>query len=106
MDPKPIKDEMLKFFTHFYRPRIYIIDTDFNDGGLLLFHRYDGWDLRKDWIKPTLKNLNIIWKRPVGLISKGFIYVFSSNKFTEETIRELSFEQILENMKNSKASYK
>ena len=33
LDPDPIKKEMLKFFTHFYRPRIYVIDSDFEDGG-------------------------------------------------------------------------
>ncbi len=30
--PQPVKEEMLTFFTHFQRPRIYLIDTDFIDG--------------------------------------------------------------------------
>ena len=66
--PEPIKAEMLKFFTHFYRPRIYVIDADFEDGGLLLYHRDDGRRLRSNWIQPTLKNINLLWKGSVSLI--------------------------------------
>ena len=60
LNPEPIKDEMLGFYTHFYRPRIYVIDSDYQDGCLLLYHRDDGRALRKDWIRPTLRNLNMI----------------------------------------------
>ena len=34
-----IKEQMLSFFSHFYRPRIYLVDSNFMDGGLLLVHR-------------------------------------------------------------------
>lgn len=101
IDPLPVKEEMLKFFTHFYRPRIYIIDSDFQDGGLLLFHRDDGKRLKKDWIKPTLKNLNLIWKGPVSLISKNWLYSYSANLFKETVVTEISFEQVQERMRNS-----
>ncbi len=101
IDPHPIKSEMLKFFTHFYRPRIYIIDTDFQDGGLLLYHRDDNRRLRKDWIKPTLKNLNLIWKGPVSLVSKNWLYSFSANLFKETVVTEVPFEQVQARMQNS-----
>ncbi|MBF0288478.1 MAG: SpoVR family protein [SAR324 cluster bacterium] len=106
IDPQPVKEEMLKFFTHFYRPRIYIIDTDFQDGGLLLYHRDDGRRLKKNWIKPTLKNLNLIWKGPVFLISKNWLYSFSANLFKEAVITEVSFEQIQEKISNSEQPFR
>ncbi|MCP4753746.1 MAG: hypothetical protein GY866_22915 [Proteobacteria bacterium] len=98
VDPELVKQDMLSFFTHFHRPRIYIIDTDFMDGGLLLFHRNDQKKLRKDWIKPTLKNVNFIWKGPVSLAAGEMMYTYSASKFTEKTIREVTFEQVLERM--------
>ncbi len=106
IDPRPVKDEMLKFFTHFYRPRIYIIDSDFQDGGLLLYHRDDGRRLRKNWIKPTLRNLNLIWKGPVSLISKNWLYSFSANLFKETVITEISFEHIQEKIHNSEQPFR
>ncbi|MCM8529680.1 MAG: SpoVR family protein, partial [Lentisphaeraceae bacterium] len=32
IDPEPIKGEMLNFFVHLHRPRIYIVDVDYMDG--------------------------------------------------------------------------
>jgi stage V sporulation protein R len=69
-----IKDEMLKFFDDFGRPMLYIIDSDFMDGGLLIFHDNKGKDLREDWIHPTLKNMTYIWKAPVSIISGDKFY--------------------------------
>ena len=106
IDPEPIKNEMLNFFTHFHRPRIYLIDTDFQDGGLLLYHRDDGRRLRKDWIKPTLKNLNLIWKGPVYLVSRNWLYSFSANLFKETVVTAVRFESILERMRNSEKPFR
>ena len=105
LDPKLVKQEMLNFFSHFHRPRIYIIDTDFIDGGLLLYHRNDGRALRKSWIVPTLKNINFIWKSAVSLISGEKIYTYSNRKFEEKGIDEISFEQIMERMDRNKKPF-
>ena len=70
LNPEPVVDEMLKFFTHFYRPRIYVIDSDYLDGGLLLMHRDDGRALKAEWIRPAMMNFSRIWKSPVYLLSK------------------------------------
>jgi stage V sporulation protein R len=101
LKPEPIKAEMLSFFTHFNRPRIYIVDTDFIDGGLLLFHRNDRRKLRRDWIKPTLRNVNYLWKSAVSLVSADTLYTFSNNQFSEKAVAEVPFEQIVERMKKS-----
>ncbi|MBN2736624.1 MAG: SpoVR family protein [Spirochaetales bacterium] len=103
LNPDPIKEEMLKFYTSFGRPRIYIIDNDFHDGGLLLFHRDDKKLLRKDWIKPTLRNLNIIWKSGVFLLSKSTLYSYYASKYNETIVTPVTFETVMERMmKNQK----
>jgi stage V sporulation protein R len=105
LDPSAVKQEMLTFFTHFHRPRIYIIDTDFIDGGLLLYHRNDGRALRKAWIEPTLKNINYIWKSAASLISGEKIYTYSNRKFEEKSIKEISFDQVMERMDRNKKPF-
>lgn len=103
LDPEPVKPEMLKFFTHFYRPRIYLVDTDFEDGGLLLYHRDDGRRLRLEWIRPTLKNLNLIWKGSVYLCSRGTLFGYVGGRYKEMRIGEVPFDQVCERMsKNQK----
>jgi stage V sporulation protein R len=106
IDPDLVKGEMLSFFTHFQRPRIYLIDTDFIDGGLLLYHRDDGQKLRKDWIRPTLKNINFIWKGAASLAAGGVLYTYSNNRLAEKTLPETTFEQVLERMKKSEKPIK
>ena len=95
LDPEPIKGEMLTFFTHFYRPRIYLIDNDFRDGGLLLFHRDDGRELRQEWIMPTLKNLNLIWKGPVSLVTGDQLHSFSAGKSRVSGVNKIPFTEIV-----------
>ena len=103
--PKFVKDEMLKFFTNFGRPMIYIIDADFEDGGLLLYHRFDEASLKEEWIGPTMKNMNYIWKFPIYLISDTTFYRFSGNKLTKKDINPISFEEIKEKLANNKKPF-
>ncbi|MCA9641074.1 MAG: SpoVR family protein, partial [Myxococcales bacterium] len=105
LDPVPVKTEMLNFFTHFYRPRIYLVDTDFQDGGLLLFHRNDGRKLREEWIKPTLRNVNLIWKGPVALISGTTLYGFTANTYKETAISEVPFEQVAQRLQRDEKPF-
>jgi stage V sporulation protein R len=106
IEPEPVKEEMLNFFTHFHRPRIYVIDNDFMDGGLLLFHRDDNRPLRQDWINPTLRNLNLIWKAPVALLSRDTLYAYSANSYKETKTAVPSFETVLERMQNSEKPFR
>ena len=106
IEPEPVKEEMLGFFTHFHRPRIYVIDNDFMDGGLLLFHRDDGKPLRQDWINPTLRNLNLIWKAPVSLLSRDTLYSYSTNSYKETKTAVPSFETALERMQSSEKPFR
>ncbi len=106
IDPTPVKGQMLNFFTHFHRPRIYVIDVDFGEGGLLLYHRDDGRDLRRKWIRPTLKNINLIWKGPVALLCRESLYSLSAGKFRNSTVRAPSFDEIVERMQEGKAPFR
>ncbi len=104
--PEPIKNEMLGFFAHFYRPRIYIIDTDYLDGGLLLMHRDDGRSLRADWIRPTLNNLKRIWKAPVYLLSQDKLYAARADGYKERTVKGITFEEAAERLSRQQRPFK
>ncbi|MDF1813402.1 MAG: SpoVR family protein [Verrucomicrobiales bacterium] len=105
VNPEPVKEQMLNFFTHFHRPRIYLIDVDFMEGGLLLYHRDDGRDLRRRWIRPTLKNINMIWKGPVSLLCRESLYTLSAGKFKNSTVEAPPFEHIVERMQEGRRPF-
>jgi stage V sporulation protein R len=100
VEPEICKDHMLSFFVDYFRPRIYIVNDDYNNGGLLLFHRYNGKDLREDWMKPTLKNLSRIWHGDCYIMSNNVIYSMRGKTYNATKIsRVFEFEEIVELMK-------
>lgn len=106
LDPEPIKDQMLASYSHFFRPRIYVIDNDFQDGGLLLFHRDDGHALRKDWIEPTLRNLNVIWKGPVAILSKGELFATRGSEYQTAEADAITFEQVCDRISSGEKPFR
>ena len=68
-------------------------------------HRNDGRRLREDWVKPTLRNLNMIWKGPVSLVSSNTLYGFSANTYKETAISEVSFEQVTARMQRDEKPF-
>jgi stage V sporulation protein R len=105
LEPEPVKEQMLNFFTHFHRPRIYLIDVDFLEGGLLLYHRDDGRDLRRRWIRPTLKNINMVWKGPVSLLCRESLYTLSAGKFKNSSVEAPEFDTIVERMQEGRRPF-
>lgn len=103
---KYVKEEMLNFFVDFNRPIIYIIDTDFQDGGLLLYHKYKGKDLKINWIPPTLGNINRIWKAPAYLITDNLLFRASEKDVIKTEIKSLDFDTIKEKMFNNEKPFK
>jgi stage V sporulation protein R len=68
---KKVKDKLLQSLTNFGQPVIDVIDANYeNRGELVLSHRHDGVDLEPNYAKETLKNLQHVWKRPVGIVSR------------------------------------
>ncbi|MBI2337178.1 MAG: SpoVR family protein [Deltaproteobacteria bacterium] len=63
-----IKQQLLASLTNWGQPFIYVTDANFgNRGELYLTHRHEGMDLKMDWAESTLKNLFLIWRRPVSI---------------------------------------
>jgi stage V sporulation protein R len=67
-DFNKIKQGLLGQLTNFGRPFIEVVDGNFaNRQELLLSHKHHGMDLKMDFAQETLKNLFMIWQRPVGI---------------------------------------
>ncbi len=65
-----IKGQLLGMLTNFGQPFIYVVDANhLNRGELLLGHRHEGKDLKTDYARDTLCNLERIWQRPVSLLT-------------------------------------
>ena len=66
-----VKEALLFQLTNFGSPVIFVTDSNYaNRGELVLTHEYEGIDLREDYSRETLINLQRIWKRPVHLDTK------------------------------------
>ncbi|HUQ69346.1 MAG TPA: SpoVR family protein, partial [Planctomycetaceae bacterium] len=63
-----IKQQLLTSLTNHGRPFIYVFDANYrNRGELYLQHQYQGIELKPDYTKDTLANLQKLWARPVHL---------------------------------------
>ena len=68
---KKVKNKLLQSLTNFGQPVIDVVDANHdNRGELVLAHKHDGVDLEPTYAKETLKNLQQVWKRPVGIVTK------------------------------------
>jgi len=65
---KEIKEKLLFRLTNFGQPFIYVEDGNYNNRGeLYLRHRHEGVDLKIDYARDTLRNLQKLWSRPVHI---------------------------------------
>ncbi len=65
-----IKAKLLGMLTNFGQPFIYVVDSNhLNRGELLLGHRHEGQDLKVDYARDTLRNLERIWRRPASILT-------------------------------------
>ena len=86
-----VKRKLLQQLTNFGQPIIEVIDGNFeNRGELLLAHRHDGVDLRIDYAKDTLTNLQAMWRRPVGIVTrvdgKGVLMRYDGRDHTDRKV--------------------
>jgi stage V sporulation protein R len=57
--------------TNFGQPIIAVEDGNHdNRGELLLVHKHDGVDLKVDYARETMRNIQTMWRRPVNLATK------------------------------------
>jgi len=66
-----VKRKLLASLTNLGHPRIHVVNGNYeNRSELLLEHVYEGVNLDISFAKPTLKNLALIWSRPVHIITQ------------------------------------
>ena len=79
---RKIKQRLLFQLTNFGQPIIRIADGNYrNKGELLLKHQYEGIELKHDYARETLRNIQRIWNRPVVLATA-----------VDEKLRLISFD--------------
>jgi len=83
-----VKAMLMKQLTNFGQPMIYVEDANYkNRGELLLWHKFDGQDLKGDYARETLQNLVSLWSRPVHIRtvseSKQVIWSHDGTRFEE-----------------------
>lgn len=65
-----VKTQLLQALTNFGQPFIYVVDANYlNRGELLLGHRHEGMDLKLDYARDTLRNLERVWRRPTSILT-------------------------------------
>ncbi len=90
-DFKAIKAQLLFQMTNFGQPIIKVEDANFeNRGELLLQHAHEGLDLQPNYMDATLKNLFLLWKRPVNLITimdnEPQLFRYDGNDYTKHSL--------------------
>ncbi len=88
---RKVKDKLLHMLTNFGQPVIAIEDGNYdNRGEILLVHRHDGVDLKLDYARDTLRNVQTLWRRPVNLVSKvegrGTLFRFDGKEHSDKRV--------------------
>jgi stage V sporulation protein R len=87
-----IKEKLLFQLTNFGQPYICVEDGNYsNRGELYLKHRHEGVDLKLDYAHDTMRNLHIIWTRPVHLETVidevPYLFTFDGNGFNRKKMQ-------------------
>jgi stage V sporulation protein R len=70
-DWRKVKNQLLFSLTNFGNPIIRVEDGNFeNRGELLLVHQHEGIDLEYDKAIETLRNIHLVWQRPVHIFTR------------------------------------
>jgi stage V sporulation protein R len=91
-DYKKVKEKLLFSLTNFGKPFIYVIESNYgNRGELYLKHRHEGVDLKLNYARDTLRNINYLWGRPVHLETavdgQGKILTYDGKKHYDRDIK-------------------
>jgi stage V sporulation protein R len=90
-DFEAIKRQLLFSLTNFGQPIIVVQDANYgNRGELFLRHAHEGIDLRLDWARDTLANVQAVWSRPVHLETvaegKPMLFSYDGEKHSEKRL--------------------
>jgi stage V sporulation protein R len=88
-DWRKVKNQLLFSLSNHGQPVILVDNGNFeNRGELLLTHQHEGMDLEYDKAIETIKNIQLLWKRPVHLATKynsqGKLLSFDGKEFHEK----------------------
>jgi stage V sporulation protein R len=97
---REVKRQLLSSLTNAGQPFIYVVDANHsNRGELYLRHRYEGVELKLDHARDTIRNVQMVWNRPVHIETvlggKGRLMSFDGTEHHETEIAvdvEESFE--------------
>jgi stage V sporulation protein R len=92
-DFRKVKQRLLFQLTNFGQPFIIVADGNFdNKGELLLVHQYEGIELKHDYARETLRNIQRIWGRPLNLATvvdeKNRLISFDGQEFQEREVKD------------------
>jgi len=88
-DFNDIKQKLIFQLTNFGQPFIYVEDANHaNRNELVLWHRHEGVDLKKDYAVEVLANLQKLWTRPVHIRTmvddKPVLWSHNGEEFSED----------------------
>jgi stage V sporulation protein R len=88
---RKVKEKLLHMLTNFGQPSIVVENGNFeNRGELLLAHKHDGVDLKLDYARDTLKNLQLLWGRPVNLVTRvegrGVLFRYDGREHSDKRV--------------------
>jgi stage V sporulation protein R len=88
-DFRKIKQRLLFQLTNLGQPIIRVVDANHrNKGELLLKHQYESIELKHDYARETLRNVQKVWGRPVSLLTvvdqKNRTISFDGEEFEEK----------------------
>jgi stage V sporulation protein R len=88
---RKVKNKLLQQLTNFGQPVIEVVDANFeNRSELLMAHKHENQDLKGDYARETLKNVQSMWRRPVNLVTrfegKGVMLRFDGQNHSEKKV--------------------
>ena len=88
---RKVKEKLLHMLTNFGQPIIAVENGNHdNRGELLLVHKHDGVDLKMDYARETLRNVQTMWRRPVNLATKvegrGMMLKFDGREHSDKRV--------------------
>jgi len=88
-DFNKVKQRFLFQLTNLGQPIIQVVDANYrNKGELLLKHEYESIELKHDYARETLRNIQRVWGRPVAILTvvdeKHRILSFNGEEFEEK----------------------
>ncbi len=91
-DFKAIKSQLLFQLANFGQPIIKIEDANYeNRGELLIRHAHEGLDLQPNYMDATMKNIFLLWKRPVNMITimdnETQLFRYDGQEFTKQILQ-------------------